>query len=436
MARPLYVSAYAQTPDAHTIDLCTVAHVCPADEQERWLQLHSLLENAEREHATEIHLEPDHDCWRLRLRGPFSFNESRLDQTHIYRDCLNLLCSYLWGNAVHESNQHASARRGWFGFTVSSIPRLLQLDVVPSSRGRTYLITLLHAFKSPPPQLDELALNRNQLKQLRELLSAPAGLIVLASDLSQGRAQTARAMAQTLVAPDKKVVCADCPGHPFLPRTSQLAMDRPVSEQQRQSWMALCRMGADAIVACQSLDDDIAKNLTQYAAEDTLVVQGVGVTNAADAVDRLLSMGVRAEAIARTLSAIVVQRRVQCLCTYCREAQVPDDRDTTWLARYSPIRGNNINDWLRHRMRSSFSGVVGCERCQFTGYETTRDVFDIVTLSNDTIDALYDADIRYALSLLREQDAMAAQVLKLAQEGIITVSEAARIQPVQELRIQ
>lgn len=425
MVRPLYASAYAHTPDAQTIDLCSVAHVCPADERERWLSFQTLLEDADREHAEEIHIEPDVDCWRLRLRGPFSFTEIRLDHTHIFRDCLTLLCTYMWGETVQKQ-----ALRGWFGFTLSSVPRLIQLDVVPSSRGQTYLITLLHAFKSPPAALDELALNRVQQKQVRELLQKPAGLILLASDLPQGRARTARAMAQAIVSPDKKVICGDMPGHPLLSRTTQLAIDRPPSDEQKKSWSSMCQMGADAIVACQSMDDDMAAYLLQFAAEDTLVIQSVGVTSAADAVDRLLSFGIRPEAIARTLMAIIVQRRVQCLCTYCRVVSVPDDADTAWLAHYSPIKGNNINDWLRHRMRSSFSSATGCERCEHTGLDTTRDIFDIVTLSDDVVDALYDADVRYALALLRSHDAMASQVLKLAQEGIISVAEAGRIQPV------
>lgn len=425
MARPLYVSAYAHTPDAQTIDLCSIVRMCPAYEQDRWISLQALLENAASADIEQIHVEPDHDCWRLRLRGPFSFDESRLDQAHIYRDCLSLLSTYMWGDPVQNQT-----RRGWFGFTLASVPRLLQLDVVPSSRGQTYMITVLHAFKAPAPNLDKLALNRSQQKQLRALLQHNNGLILLASEMTQGRAQTARALAQEMVSPDRKVVCADMPGHPLLPRTSQLAMDSPATAEQHKAWSAMCRMGADAIVACQSMDDELAGKLAQFAAENTLVIQGVGVTSVTDAIDRLLGMGVRPESLARIVRAVVIQRHVRCLCTYCRTPKAPDDAGTAWLARYSPIKSNNINDWLRHRMHASFSDAVGCDRCEQTGYGTSREVFDIVTLSEEVVDSLYDADIRYAKTLLQKHhDAMAEQMLRLAQEGIITIAEAARIQP-------
>ncbi len=96
------------------------------------------------------------------------------------------------------------------------------------------------------------------------------------------------------------------------------------------------------------------------------------------------------------------------------------------------VRCRWVNDWLRHRMRSSFSYGQGCNRCGNTGVGNALEIYDIVSIDNAVKDALYDSDIRYALSLLQSQTTLPGQLLKLAQEGIITLAEANRLAPVNQ----
>ncbi len=419
------VSLHPDHASEHPVDLCHVFDSCTESDRLSWDLLRETVAEAQRQHAHEIHIEPDEDCWRLRYRSPFNFTEIRLETVAQYQSCLTLLESYLW-----DSTHSDLPKRGWFGFIVQSTEQLLQFDVVPSARGYTYLITFLQPLKTPPPRLDELAMTRTQQSKIREFLSQPSGMMLIASDVTHARARTARALAQELVAPDKKIICVDSPGHPLLPRTTQLAMDTPPTTQQVQNWTAMCRLGCDAIIACQTLDDGLIPELSRIATEHTFVVQSVRVKTAADAIARLVSLGVRSEAIARSLSAVVVLRQAQCVCQYCRENQIPNDAGTEWLAEYSPIKPNNINDWLRHRMRASFSHGSGCNRCNHTGMGKALEIYDIVPIDDAVKDALYDSDIRYALTLLQEQTTLPSQLLKLAQEGIITLAEAIRLAPI------
>lgn len=416
-----------QNPSAplNAVDLTGVSSVCPASERARWKVLVDLLDSAILAQADEIHLEPDNDCLRLRLRTVFGLSEVRIENAASHIDCMELLQSYLWGDS-----RQTKARRAWFGFTLQTGPRLIQLDAVPTSRGDTYLITLQHDLKAPPPRLDELPLSRKQQSQVRELLKQESGLLLVACSHPQARAQTVRAMAQELVAPDRKIICAEAPGHPPMPRVIQLAIDTVAAPDNLQNWPALCELGCDAIVACNTHSDDMTQLLARQASSSTLIVQGVRADSAAAAVDHLLAAGVRSEAIARSLSAVLVQRRLQCLCPYCRYPHSPDDQGTAWLSEHSPIIAGNINVWLQHRLRSSFSTADGCERCNHTGLGKTLDLCSIVTLDDEIRDSFYNNDIRRSLQRLRDERGMSRDLLRLAQEGIITLAEAARILPV------
>ncbi len=426
MPRPLNSSSafkFENEPE-FLVDLCSVVTACAKEEQATWQLLQELLDEAHRQHVHEIHIEPDEECWRLRLKSPFAFSETRLESIAVLGDLLSQLQQHLWGSC-----NSMLPSRGWFEFLISDTHWLLQLDRVPSARGDTFMITLLRPSKNPPPRLDALALSRAQQSQIRSIIHKKKGLVLLASDLTQSRLKTARALIQDIIAPDKKIVCAENPGYPLLPRTTQLTVDCPPTSAQIQAWTAMCQLGCNTIVACQPLNDDMDRQMIRYASKETLVIQGVNVDNAADAVDQMLSNGVRCEALARTLKAIVVQRQVRCICRYCRQSRVPDDDGTAWLAEHSPIKPGNINDWLRHRMRSSFSQADGCKMCHETGHGDILDIYDIVIIDDAIRDALYDADIRYALSLLHDQTTMSMHLLNLAQEGIISLSEALRIAP-------
>ena len=81
-------------------------------------------------------------------------------------------------------------------------------------------------------------------------------------------------------------------------------------------------------------------------------------------------------------------------------------------------------------MQASFSTAKGCEKCHFTGHGRSLELFAVVSLDDDIRDALYDNDIRFALNRLREIPVMHKDLQRLAQEGIISLAEAARIAPV------
>ncbi len=412
----------APVANASPVNLTSVMNVCSADEREHWDTLSTVLHEAERKGAYEIHLEPELDFLRLRLRSPFDFTETRVESHESYLQALDLLERCIW-----DDDDNQMARRGWFTFTMSTTPTLFQFDVVPSTMGSTFLLTLLEDSQQLPARLEDIGLSRVQMTKLQEAMARKSGLIIVASELSRARIRTSRAIAQTLVAPDMKVIMSDTPMHPAIPRTTQLGMDFPATDLQSNTWSAMCRLGADAIVATQTLEDGAARELMSYASEQTLVVQSLRASTVVDCLSHLLGLGIRSETLALTLSAIVIQHSVQCLCPYCRTGAAPDDEGTAWLAKYSPIQAGNVNDWLRHRMRSSFSEATGCDKCDDSGYGNSLDVFDVFTFSNEVKDALYDADYRYAFSQIREQHSLGRNLLKLAQEGIISLSEAIRI---------
>lgn len=404
------------------VDLSALATACPADERKRWDTLTELLQDARQREASEIHVEPEQDCLRVRFRSSFEFTEIRLEDDSEYRHSLELLQQRL-------GLQSASvpSARAWFTYGLADNAELYQLDVIDSRKGATLRILCLGDSLQLPRRLEDIGLNRNQLGRLDAALNKRNGLIVVASRLGSARRQTCRAITQRMVAPDRKIIMADMPMHPDIPRTTQMAMDFPPDPAQRDNWNALCQLGADVIVSTQNLQDNDARALASLASSESVVVNSISASGASECLARLLGQGIRSETLAQCLSAMVLQYRVRCLCNYCRIPATPDDNGTAWLARYSPIQAGNINDWLRHRMRSTFSEAGSCDRCRHSGHQRWLDIFDIVRISDEIREALYDGDYPCAFSLLEENQYLGENLLRLAQEGIISLQEAIRL---------
>ena len=420
MARPQPLPATAS--DFSPVDLTSVATACAADEKACWEVFDKILHVAESKYAHEIHLEAEPDCLRIRFRSAFEMVERRIIERYEYDKVLALLKRQLWG-----VDADAHSARGWFYFTVASNRSLFQMDIVKASSGESVLLTQLDESWLPPSKLEEIGLSRIQLATLKRALQARQGLIVIASDVPQARRRTARAITQQLIAPDKKLIVAETPVHPHLPRTTQMAMDFPATQLQTEKWEALCRLGSDAIINTQTLDAESARWLINQAAEQTLVVSSVACGSASAALGKLLSLGVRSETLAHCFSTIVTQHRVRCLCPHCRHSVAPDDEATVWLAKHSPMHAGNVNDWLRARMRSSFGDAQGCEQCNHTGCRSWLDIFDVISVDSELKDTLYDSDYQYAFAQLEHKSTLIETLLKLASEGIISLDEAIRV---------
>lgn len=420
MARPLPLPVTVS--DCNPIDLTSVSTVCEADDQACWATLSSVLHDADCNDAQEIHIESEPDCLRLRFRSAFELIEHRVEERKAYDDAMSLLKTHLWSD-----NENTNNIRGWFLFAVHSENTLFQLDVCRGSFGESYLFTQLNDSKLPPSKLEDIGLGRHQIVKIKTALEAKQGLIVIASDVVQARRRTARAMTQHLVSPDKKIIVAEPLIHPFLPRTIQMGMDFPASVNQNHDWQSLSQLGADVITTTQTLDIEYARNVVNIACEQTLVVTGIACSSASEALGKLLGLGVRSETLAHCLNTIVTQHRVRCLCPYCRHTISPDDAATAWLATHSPMHAGNVNDWLRNRMRSSFSDAPGCDKCNQTGFRSWLDIFDVLTVGDELRDTLYDSDYQYAFAQLAQQSTLSTSLLRLAQEGIISLHEAIRV---------
>src|SRR5256884_444713 len=119
-------------------------------------------------------------------------------------------------------------------------------------------------------------------------------------------------------------------------------------------------------VAMPILDRETAQIAVQASRTGHLVLSTLHTNDAANAVTRLVDIGVEAYKIAAALRGVVAQRLMRKLCPTCKEVwmEAPADRLKKWVPKGTPL----------YR-------AAGCPDCAMTGYRGRFGIIEVLTVS-------------------------------------------------------
>jgi MSHA biogenesis protein MshE len=133
---------------------------------------------------------------------------------------------------------------------------------------------------------------------------------------------------------------------------------------------------------------------------------------------RLRDMAVPGYMIASTLLAVLSQRLLRQICSYCAEPVVPTPEELAWFNHH--VDGEK-------RAAAQFMHGRGCTRCNGVGYSGRRGVFEIIEMTAPLAQALQSADSLAFERLAIEQlgaSTLVGNALDMVVAGKTTLSEA------------
>lgn len=371
--------------------------------------------------AESLLVEPDGADWRLRYRHDDGLSELRLDRSAALPAALATLSRLLAGEARGEDGDVLPSVRvplhTAFALRLNDTPWWVELRALPEGPAASYELTL-HPRPLAPPTLDALGLDPDQLLRLRERLRRRAGWLPLGVADAAGGARLVRAVAQEIVAPERRVVVLEPPLHPPLARVTQL--DAGAAAE-------LVSLEADAVLLAATAPDAVLSALAARAAEGAFVVQRTAARHPSIVLARLLALGLSPAWIARSVPLVVMRHRLRRVCPACRIAAPSDCRDAHWLdtVHAPPVR--DVSAWLARSIETRrYHRGVGCAHCHESGHDGVLDVFDLVALDRATRAALERDDVETALARVDAAGDLSRRLRALVAGGEITAAEAGR----------
>lgn len=355
--------------------------------------VNSLLSQAVKDRASDIHVEPFERDMSVRFRidgvlyeiikPPKRFQNSIISRVKI-----------MAGLNIAEKRLPQDGR---IRLKVAGRDFDIRVSTVPTGYGERIVMRLLDR-SSVMKDLGVLGFSDANLNQINRLIQASHGIILVSGPTGSGKTSTLYACLAKINKPDLNILTIEDPVEYQLSGVGQVQVNPKIELTFASGLRAFLRQDPDVIMVGEIRDRETAEIAVQASLTGHLVFSTVHTNDAPGAVTRLVDMHVEPFLIASSLMAVLAQRLVRTICPACKISYTPTREELEELG-LSP-----------HEVKVLYRGK-GCEECQETGYLGRLGIFELM---------IVDEDIRQLI--LRNVDSNTLKA-KAREHGMITLRE-------------
>ncbi|XZE52855.1 GspE/PulE family protein [Planctomycetaceae bacterium SH139] len=352
--------------------------------------------------ATDIFISDDTDATVVKIRQLGTLRPMR----RLTRDYGRRLQNHIraLANADVTDHQHPATGRC---LVLLDDKRMVDLRInsIPSLFGQEVALRLFEHGRSTL-QLNQLGLLRDELDELRRLLDAPSGLILLAGPTGSGKTHTMYSFLDYLNNGRRKIHTLEDPVEFVMPGVVQSQVNSRAGIDFASLLHAALRHSPDVIMIGEIRDKATAEIAIRAAGSGQLVLATVHAQDAVGAIQSMLAYDGAPQFLASTLLGVVSQCLLRRLCPACHRAiQLP--------------KSSNLLSDLRERYQNMgephLYAPAGCPACDDQGYDRLICVPEILVASQRIRQGISDGYSAHQLQQLA------------LQAGMRTLSEACKI---------
>lgn len=383
-----------------------------AEEQPIVRLVNQLIEEAVRNRATDIHVEPQSHDVRVRYRVDGILQLKHNLPAHV----LNRVVSRVKIMGTMDIAERRVPQDGSFQQSVDGRAVDIRVSTVPSYFGEKVVMRLLDK-AVPIYDLDKLGISPHNLTRLRRIIKRPQGLFLLTGPTGSGKTTTLYAVLNEINNERVNIVTIEDPVEYQIRGVTQVQVNPRAGVTFSSALRHFLRQDPDIILVGEIRDEETARIAIQAALTGHLVLSTLHTNDAMGAVTRLMDMGIEPYLVAASLAGVAAQRLVRILCPKCRQ---PDPLSL---------------DELRLRFGEdappgAYLGPHGCDYCNETGYRGRVAIFEIAEINEDLRHLIVNNQPAHMLSERAETDGMRTLLqdgLQKAAAGTTSIAEVERV---------
>jgi type IV pilus assembly protein PilB len=382
-----------------------------ADEAPVVKLVHSVIADAVRRGASDIHFEPRSSDMRVRYR----IDGVVMDTTTVPRQLVAGLVSRVKIMANLDIAERRVPQDGRIGLNVDSRHVDLRVATLPVVRGESIVMRILDK-DAVVMDLDVLGMSEHDRQRFNEALHATHGAILVTGPTGSGKTTTLYAGLTTVNTPEKTIITVEDPVEYELTGVKQVQVNPKTGLTFSAGLRSMVRADPDVIMVGEVRDKDTALIAIESALTGHLVLTTLHTNDAPLAAARLVEMGIEPYLVASGVACVVAQRLVRRLCDCKVEVELTKDL----LAD----QGFEVDEGFK-----AFE-PVGCVRCNHTGYRGRLGIYEVMPISDGLRKLILDKgsadDMRdYArgegMRVLRDDG------LEKIRDGVTSVAEVLRV---------
>ncbi|MEK7459736.1 MAG: GspE/PulE family protein [Patescibacteria group bacterium] len=329
--------------------------------------------------ASDVHIEPEKDKGRLRLRLDGILQDVESFDIDTY-NLLNSRIKLLSGMKLTSKKP----QDGRFSITEGGDEISIRTSLIPGSYGESIVMRILDP-KSIQIELNSIGIEPYLFSIIEEEISKPNGLILVTGPTGSGKTTTLYAFLKKIYSPDINIITIEDPVEYRLEGITQTQTEARRDYGFLDGLRAALRQDPDVIMVGEIRDAETAKVAIQSALTGHLVFSTLHTNNAAGVIPRLIDLSINPKIMVSALSLSIAQRLVRKLCVYCKIEKEADEKEMDVikliikgveeegknLEKYN-INKNTVENSLKLFMH------IGCEKCNMTGYKGRIGIFEAI----------------------------------------------------------
>lgn len=381
---------------------------------------HNIIQLAINAKASDIHLEPNANEFLLRYRADGVLQEIRRLPTST-RESLTARYKTM---AEMDINEKRLPQDGRIAVRHEDKDFDLRVAVLPSMYGEAITMRIL-AKQDILLGLDNLGLVPEDLRQIRDLMQQPNGIVIATGPTGSGKTTLLYSCLQETANIEKKTLTVEDPVEFVLPYTTQTQVSKKVGLTFAAALRSFLRQDPDIILVGEMRDLEVANITVEAALTGHLALTALHTNDAPSALLRLLDMGIEPYLISATVTGIIATRLIRRVCENCKQPQdLSADPTLSYIAQLAAEGGYEIP------ADAVFVRGTGCEECRGRGYRGRMGLYEVLTLTEPLTEAvLRRAPIEELtdLAVAGGMRTLLADGIRKAVEGHTTVEEVMRV---------
>jgi type IV pilus assembly protein PilB len=265
--------------------------------------------------------------------------------------------------------------------------------------------------------LEKLGLSYEMLKQWRKAVESPNGIVLVTGPTGSGKSTTLYSVLNELNNDAVNLCTVEDPVEFNMKGINQFQVNDKINFSFASALRSLLRQDPDIIMVGEVRDEETARIAVQAALTGHLVFSTLHTNHAPGAVTRLVNIGVEPYLVSAALEAVMAQRLVRKICTFCKEPVDP------------PANIRRAVERLAGPVETFYQGA-GCQKCRNSGYSGRLGIYELLVpneefreqmIKDPSPGELYNAAAEHGMITLR-QDGM-----EKVKAGITTVEEVIRV---------
>ncbi len=372
--------------------------------------VNSLIADAVRKGASDIHMEPYEKSMRVRFRidgvlqemmaPPFKFKAAILSRLKIMAEL-----DIAERRVPQDGRIKIKVLNRTIDLRVSSLPTIFGEKIVMRILDKSNLNI----------DLEKLGFEPKSMKDFTSAIANPYGMVLVTGPTGSGKTTSLYSALSRINTPEVNVMTAEDPVEYNLDGINQVLVNEDVGLTFSAALKAFLRQDPNIIMVGEIRDLDTASIAVKAALTGHLVLSTLHTNDAPSAIGRMIDMGIEPFLVASSVNLVLAQRLVRRVCASCKQ----------------PIE---LNDEVLEELQldrkdakgATFFEGAGCVDCSNTGYRGRQGVYEVMNMSPKVRDLVLERSSAGEIKKLAIEEGMLTlrrDALEKLKRGLTSVEE-------------